>query len=33
VNLLARLQWLQIAAFVVPSVILVWIDRRARRGQ
>jgi hypothetical protein len=30
-NLVARLQWLNVAAFVVPFLILVWLDRRAGR--
>jgi hypothetical protein len=30
-NLVERLQWLNVAAFAVPTLILVWLDRRAGR--
>lgn len=30
-NLLHRLNWLNIAAFLLPAIALVWLDRRAGR--
>jgi hypothetical protein len=30
-GLLDRLKWLQIAAFLIPAALMVWLDRRAGR--
>lgn len=30
-SFLSRLQWINIAAFVVPAVLMIWLDRRAGR--
>lgn len=33
IDFILRLRWLNIAALVLPSILLIWIDRRAgRRG-
>jgi hypothetical protein len=28
---IGRIQWVSIAAFVVPALVLTWLDRRAGR--
>jgi hypothetical protein len=30
-DIVSRLRWVNILAFAIPAVLLVWIDRRARR--